>query len=214
MDRLTLVIGSKNYSSWSLRAWLALRVTGEPFDEVVVALGQPETKAEILGYSPSGKVPVLRQGPLTVWDSLAICEYLAECFPEAGLWPADRGARATARSVVAEVHSGFQALRQNMPMDCRASLPGEGRAEGVRQDIDRIVQIWDTCRHCFGGEGELLFGSFTIADAFSAPVVSRFVTYGVEPASTAARAYMDAIWALPAMADWVAAARQEPKAPR
>ncbi len=145
-----------------------------------------------------------------MWDSLAICEYLAETFPRAVLWPVGAGARATARSVAAEMHSGFVALRQNMPMNCRAAKPGEGMAEGVQRDIERIVEIWETCRHCFGSGGEFLFGTFSIADAFYAPVVSRFVTYGVRPESPTAQAYMDAVWALPTMREWVAAAREEP----
>jgi glutathione S-transferase len=210
MDRLEIVIGNKNLSSWSLRAWLALRATGVPFDEVVVPLDRPGTRSEILKHSPAGKVPALKHGPLTVWDSLAICEYLAAAFPQAALWPADAGARATARSVVCEMHSGFVALRSNMPMDCRASRPGQGMAEGVQRDIDRICEIWETCRHCFGAGGPYLFGGFTIADAFYAPVVSRFVTYGVRPASEVARSYIDALWSFDAMRDWVAAAREEP----
>jgi glutathione S-transferase len=209
MERLTLVIGDRNLSSWSLRAWLAMKATGAPFQEVMVRLDRPETKEEILRYSPSGRVPALRHGALTIWDSLSIAEYLAERFPEARLWPEDPGARATARSVVAEMHSGFAALRRNMPMDCRASRPGEGMAEGVAEDIDRIVDIWTVCRHCFGRSGEYLFGSFTVADAFYAPVVSRFVTYGVRPSSEAAESYTDAIWRSPWMKEWVEGARAE-----
>lgn len=208
MSDMTLVIANRNYSSWSLRAWLALEATGAPFDEVLVPLGEPDTRAAILRWSPSGRVPALRHGEVTVWDSLAISEHLAEHFPDAGLWPQDPAPRAVARSVTAEMHSGFTALRSNMPMNLRASRPGAGRAPGVDEDIERIVAIWERCRRDHGGTGDLLFGGFTIADAAFAPVVGRFRTYGVEPGG-AAGAYMDAIWALPAMQTWVEAARAE-----
>jgi glutathione S-transferase len=208
MDRLNLIIGNRNYSSWSLRAWLALEATGADYDEIVIPLGQPETRAEILRWSPTGRVPVLRNGEHLIWDSLAICEHLAERFPAAKLWPSDSRARGVARSVVAEMHSGFTALRTHMPMNLRASRPGAGRAEGVDDDIDRIVEIWEICCRDFGGKGDLLFGDFTIADAFYAPVVSRFVTYGLDPGGVAS-AYMNAVWALPAMMDWAEKARAE-----
>jgi glutathione S-transferase len=208
MSRPTLIIANRNYSSWSLRAWLAMHATGADFDEILVPLGRPETAAEILRWSPTGRVPALRDGDLVVWDSLAICEYLAERFPDAGLWPADRRARATARSVVAEMHSGFTAVRSHMPMNLRASRPGAGRGAGVDQDIQRITALWESCRRDFGAGGDLLFGGFTIADAFYAPVVSRFLTYGVETAGVAGE-YMAAVWALPAMRDWADSAREE-----
>ena len=208
MSDMTLVIANRNYSSWSLRAWLALEATGEPFEEVLMPLGRPETHAEILRWSPTGRVPALRHGEITVWDSLAISEYLAERFPGAGLWPTDPAARALARSVSAEMHSGFSALRSNMPMNLRASRPGVGRAPGVDEDIARIAAIWETCRRDHGGSGDLLFGGFTIADAAFAPVVGRFRTYGVSPGGMA-EAYMDAVWALPAMQTWFEAARAE-----
>jgi len=209
MSDMTLVIANRNYSSWSLRAWLALEATGAPFDEVLVPLGEPDTRVAILRWSPSGRVPALRHGEVTVWDSLAISEHLAERFPDAGLWPQDPAPRAVARSVTAEMHSGFTALRSNMPMNLRASRPGAGRAPGVDEDIERIVAIWERCRRDHGGAGDLLFGGFTIADAAFAPVVGRFRTYGVAPGG-AAEAYMDAIWALPTMQTWVEAARAEP----
>jgi glutathione S-transferase len=208
MERPTLIIANRNYSSWSLRAWLALEATGQPFDEVVIPLGRPETTGEILRWSPTGRVPALHHGEIRLWDSLAICEYLAEAFPEAGLWPADPRARATARSVVAEMHSGFTALRSYMTMNLRASYPGVGREPGVDEDIARITAIWEECRTTHGAGGDLLFGSFTIADAFYAPVVSRFLTYGVSPGGIAGQ-YMDAVWALPAMRDWAEKARAE-----
>jgi glutathione S-transferase len=208
MSRPTLVIGNRNYSSWSMRAWLALRATGAPFDEVLVPLGRPETGAEILRWSPTGRVPALHDGGLVIWDSLAICEYLAEKFPEAGLWPAEEAARAAARSVTAEMHSGFTALRSQMPMNLRASCPTAESDPAVDEDIRRILEIWESCRRDFGSGGEMLFGGFTIADAFYAPVASRFITYGVDPQGAAGR-YMAALWALPAVREWADAARTE-----
>ena len=204
----TLIIGNRNYSSWSLRAWLALEATGRPFEEVVVPLGQPETTDNILRWSPTGCVPAYRDGGIEIWDSLAICEHLAETCPEAELWPADPSARAAARSVVAEMHSGFVPLRKHMPMNVRASYPGAGREPGVDEDIARITTIWEECRAAFGAGGGLLFGKFTIADAFYAPVVSRFLTYGVTPGGVAGE-YMEAVWAMPAMQDWAQKARAE-----
>jgi glutathione S-transferase len=208
VGNLTLVIGNRNYSSWSLRAWLALQATGLSFEEVIVPLGRPETEAEILRHSPTARVPALTHGELLIWDSLAICEYLAELAPEAHLWPADPAARAVARSVTAEMHSGFVPLRKHMPMNLRASYPGAGREPGVEEDIRRIAAIWEQCRRDYGRGGSLLFGDFTIADAFFAPVVSRFRTYGVSLQGEAKR-YMDAVWSLPAMIEWSDKARAE-----
>jgi glutathione S-transferase len=214
MSELTLVVGSKNYSSWSLRPYLALAHTGQPFQEVVVALDAPDTAAHIARYSPSGRVPVLRHGELTLWDSLAICEYLAESFPEARLWPEDRAARAVARSVTAEMHSGFAALRQSLPMNIRARRPGQGQdVPGVRADVQRIQALWSECRQRFGQGGPFLFGAFSIADAFYAPVVTRFVTYGVELDAVGA-AYRDAVLGLPAMRRWTEEAAAEPPVKR
>lgn len=209
MAALTLVIANKAYSSWSLRAWLALKLTGAAFAEVVIPLDRPETAAAIAHHTPSGKVPVLRDGPLAVWDSLAIVEYLAERFPEAGLWPEPSDARAHARSVCAEMHAGFQALRQNMPMNVRVAKPGRGRTPEVALDIARIQDLWRDCRARHGAGGPFLFGRFSAADAFYAPVVTRFITYAValDPVS---QAYADAILAWPAIAEWTAAARAEP----
>jgi glutathione S-transferase len=205
---ITLIIGNRNYSSWSLRAWLALQTTGLNFEEVLVPLGRPETESEILRHSPTARVPALTHGELLIWDSLAICEYLAELAPEAGLWPADPAARAVARSVTAEMHSGFVPLRKHMPMNLRASYPGAGREPGVEDDIRRIVAIWEQCRRDHGRDGSMLFGQFTIADAFFAPVVSRFRTYGISLEGEARR-YMDAVWSLPAMVEWSDKARAE-----
>lgn len=210
MSGLTLVIGNKNYSSWSLRAWLAMKQAGLDFTEVRIRLATPATRREILLYSPAGKVPVLIDGAVTVWESLAICEYLAELCPAARLWPEDPAARALARAISAEMHAGFERLRLHMPMNCRARLPGKGRAPGVEDDIDRLTAIWRHCRQRFGGGGELLFGRFTIADAMYAPVVARFVTYEVR-LDPVAKAYVEAVWNLSALREWVAAAEAEPE---
>lgn len=206
---LTLIVGNKNYSSWSMRPWLALKKTGAAFEEVVIPLSRPETRAEIFKHSPSGFVPTLKDDDLTIWESLAICEYLAERFPDAGLWPQDPSARAIARSVAAEMHAGFSALRNNMPMNVRGNSPGKGRAPGVQEDVNRISAIWRDCRTRFGTSGPYLFGGFTIADAMYAPVVSRFVTYQVE-LDADAKAYVNTMWADPAMAAWIEGARREP----
>lgn len=208
MSGLQLVIGNKTYSSWSLRPWLLLTQCGIPFSEIRIALYQAQGKVQARQYSPAGKVPVLLDGALRVWDSLAICEYLAERFPEQRLWPADPAARALARSISAEMHSGFTALREHMTMNCRKILPGKGRAAGVQDDIERIQEIWRDCRSRYGADGPFLFGQFSIADAMYAPVVTRFVTYVValDPLS---QAYVDHIWALPALQSWVAQAREE-----
>ncbi len=201
-----LVIGDKNLSSWSLRPWLALSVAGLDFVEVNVRLGRPETKREILRHSPSGKVPCLIDGSVVVWESLAICEYAAELAP--ALWPADAAARAEARAVSAEMHAGFAALRQNMPMAVCAAKPGAGRTPEVDADIARIVALWEACRARHGAGGPFLFGAFSIADAMYAPVVWRFATYAVE-VPPLARAWMAAMLALPAMQQWRAGAAAE-----
>jgi len=206
---LIIVIGNKNYSSWSMRPWLALKKTGAPFEEVVIPLDRPETRTEIFKHSPTGRIPTLKDGELVIWESLAICEYLAEKFPEAGLWPADPAARAVARAVSSEMHAGFSALRSNMPMNCRGNAPGKGRAPGVQEDVNRISAIWRDCRTRFGAGGAYLFGQFSIADAMFAPVASRFVTYQVE-LDTDAKSYVNTIWADPAVAAWVEGARREP----
>ncbi len=204
---LTLVIGNKNYSSWSLRPWLALKQAGIPFEEAMVDLYAPDAKAQLARHSPSSRVPALIDGALTVWDSIAICEYAAEIEP--ALWPQDRAARATARAVSAEMHSGFAALRSNMPMDCQARLPGAGRTPESEKDIARIAALWEECRGRHGAGGPFLFGRFSIADAMYAPVVWRFRSYGVELPAIA-RDYADTMEALPAMQHWLAAALAEP----
>jgi glutathione S-transferase len=208
MPSLTLVIGNKNYSSWSMRPWLVLRQADVAFREVRIPLYWPESAAELSAWSPSGKVPALHDGEIRVWDSLAICEYLAERFPEKQLWPADPAARAVARSVSAEMHAGFAALRTQMSMNIRARYPGMGRTAESLADIGRIVTIWTDCRAQFGSGGDFLFGRFSIADAMYAPVALRFQTYGVTLAG-AAKAYADAVLALPALHEWVADAVAE-----
>jgi glutathione S-transferase len=208
VDAITLVIANRNYSSWSLRPWLALKHAGLPFDEVIVALDRPETRAEILVHSPSGRVPALRHGSVRVWDSLAICEYVAELAPNANLWPEDRAVRAVARAVSAEMHSGFAALRTQMTMNIRRRIEGVVPNAETRADIARILEIWNDCRSRFGKGGPFLFGGFTIADAMFAPVVTRFRTYGVDTGAVAT-AYMDATFADPAMSAWVTMSREE-----
>lgn len=208
MSELVLVIGNKRISSWSLRPWLALKQAGLPFREVSVALRQPDTKARILDHSPSGKVPFLRHGSLGVWESLAICEYVAELAPATRLWPEDGAARAVARAVSCEMHAGFAALRQHLPMDvCTKTalpeLPPEAAA-----DVRRVAALWNDCRSRFGAGGPFLFGTFSVADAMYAPVATRFETYGV-PLDPVSEAYAAAIRALPAMQEWKAAAGQE-----
>lgn len=205
----TLVIANKNYSSWSLRPWLAMKQAGIPFEEKLVLLCGEGWKDEVVRNSPSGRVPVLRHGRRTVWESLAILEYLAEAFPGAGLWPPDAEARAVARSVAAEMHAGFTALRAHMPMNLRKSLPGKGRGEGVDEDIGRIAAMWGDCRARFGRGGPFLFGAFTNADAMYAPVVTRFKTFAVDLDDTC-RAYCDAVLSLPALGEWYRAAKAEP----
>jgi glutathione S-transferase len=208
MEPWTLIIGNKNYSSWSLRAWLVLEHAGVPYQEKLVVLDVPESPAELAKVSPTRRVPVLRIGDLSVWDSLAIAETVAERAPGAGLWPADADARAVARAVTCEMHSGFTALREHMPMNVRRRAPGVERKPGVAEDVARIQALWAETRARFGKGGPFLFGAFGIADAFFAPVVSRFVTYEVEVDSVS-RAYMDAVWALPAMKAWCAASAAE-----
>jgi glutathione S-transferase len=199
---LTLVIGNKNYSSWSMRPWVAMAAFGIPFQEVRVLLDQDDTANRICSYSASGRVPVLLAGEeMTIWDSLAICEYLAEQFPELHLWPQDVAARAMARSVCAEMHAGFSDLRNSMSMNIRASYPGKGRTPGTQADIGRISEIWEECLSRFGHH-QFLFGEFSIADAYYAPVVMRFRTYGVSLAP-ALDAYCQRVLAHPAVARWV-----------
>ena len=209
MSDLTLYLGSRRTSSWSLRPWLALKHCDVPFREIVIPLGTPGTAEAIRQVSPSGRVPVLRHRDLTVWDSLAICEYLHETIPEARLWPEHPRARAEARAVVAEMHAGFGALRQHMSFAIDERRSNQGRAPGVAEDIARITAIWKDCRHRFGSGGPYLFGAFSLADCFYAPVVTRFDTYGVE-LDPVSRRYADAVRAVPEFQRWRAAALEEP----
>lgn len=212
MPEMTLAIANKNYSSWSLRAWLALRQTGADFDEVVIPLREANTRTEILKYSPSALLPALVDGETTIWDSLAIIEYLAEKYPEAGLWPVDRNARAYARAAAAEMHAGFIPMRKAMPMNLRRKTAPIDANDAVNGDINRIQALWRNCRRRFGGacgEGDFLMGSFSAIDAFYAPVATRFITYDVSMEDHT-RSYADAVMAHPDMADWINAAQKEP----
>ena len=213
MPAFTIVLGNKAYSSWSLRGWLLLTRSGAAFEEVVVPLDRPGFKAEILAHSPSGRVPTLKADGLTIWDSLAIAEFLHELFPEAGLWPADPAARAVARAVTAEMHAGFAALRERLPMDLKRTALAPGAFDfgdaGLRSDIDRIAEIWTDCRALSPNGGPFLFGAFGAADAFYVPVATRFRTYGVALEGAAA-AYRDALLNWPDLAAWTEAARAEP----
>ncbi len=206
---LTLVIGNKNYSSWSLRPWLVLKQAGIPFTELRIPLYHaPDWREQVRKYSPSGLVPALRHGAIKIWDSLAICEYLAERFPEKRLWPADVVARAEARTVSAEMHSGFQALRHGMFTNVRRRMPNRGRTPEAAANIERVTAIWNDYRQRYAAGGPFLFGHFSIADAMYAPVALRFQTYTVAP-SGAAHEYMRTLLALPAMQEWIAAAHAE-----
>jgi len=209
MAQLKIVIGNKKYSSWSLRGWLVLKQIGVPFEEILIPLDQPNTQEQIARYSPSGRVPTLIDGDVVVWDSLAICEHLNERFPDRHLWPADRKARAVARSISAEMHSGFQNLRNDLSMKIVESIPTSTFRPEVKEEIRRIIAIWTDCRQRFAGGKPFLFGDFSNADVMFAPVVSRFRTYGVPLEGTAA-AYAETIWKLPAMQEWLAAAKIEP----
>ncbi|MGA8610471.1 MAG: glutathione S-transferase family protein [Xanthobacteraceae bacterium] len=204
---LQLIIGNKNYSSWSLRPWLAMKVPGIAFEETLISLDAPDFKARVRALSGAGKVPVLIDGDTCVWESLAILEYLAEKFP--GLWPAQEHARAHARAIAAEMHAGFLPLRRHLPMNIRRPVKPRLLDQGATADAARIDAVWNECRVQFGSGGPFLYGAFCAADAMYAPVVWRFHTYAVEVSATA-RAYMDAVIALPASREWREAARREP----
>jgi glutathione S-transferase len=205
---LQLAIANKNYSSWSMRPWVLLTQAGIAFEEIQLKFTDEGGVGGIEAYSPTRQVPVLIAGAEPVWDSLAICEAVAELFPHKQLWPADARARQVARSVCAEMHAGFRNLRSAMPMNIRASLPGKGMSPAVQRDIDRIAEIWESCRARFGTGGDMLFGQFTIADAYYAPVATRFRTYAVA-LPPAAQRYADALFALAAVREWTAQARRE-----
>jgi len=212
-QRYRLVIGNKSWSSWSLRPWLAMRRLGLPFEEINVRLRQPDSKAEILKFSPSGMVPLLLDGDIAVWDSLAILEYLAEQHPEADLWPSDRRARALARCAAAEMHSGFMPLRRACSMEVLSVSPLDPVPEDVAADATRVVALWRECRSRTPVPGPFLFGAFTAADAMYAPVASRFRTYlpDLTPYGDdgTAAAYIETIFAMPEMQAWIDGAREQ-----
>ena len=204
---LHLIVGNKNYSSWSFRPWLAMKVVGIAFQETVISLEASDFKARVTALSGAGRVPVLIDGDVRVWESLAILEYLAEKFPAAGLWPKDSGARAHARAIASEMHAGFVPLRQQLPMNVARPVKRRALDESAAKDVSRIDAIWSECRAKFGGP--FLFGPCGAADAMYAPVVWRFHTYAVE-VGAAARAYMKTMMTLPAWSEWRDAARREP----
>ena len=206
---LALIIGNKNYSSWSLRPWLAMKMAGIAFDETVIPLYEPGSREQILKYSPAGKVPVLIDGEQRVWESLAILEYLAEKFPNAGLWPAGMHARSHARVVAAEMHAGFRALRKNCPMNLWLPVKKRPQPDEVMENVRRIDALWSDCRARFGQGGPFLFGAFGAADAMYAPVASRLHSYGLGVSGVSQR-YVDAILTLPAVVEWREAALKEP----
>ncbi|HEY4775711.1 MAG TPA: glutathione S-transferase family protein [Xanthobacteraceae bacterium] len=204
---LRLVIGNKNYSSWSFRPWIAMKVAGIPFEETVISLDAPDFKPRLLEISGSGKVPALVDGDVRVWESLAILEYLAERFPAARLWPSDARARAHARAIANEMHAGFLPLRRLCPMNMWRPVRRRELTPEAAANVRRIDEMWSDCRARFGGP--FLFGRFSAADAMYAPVVSRFHTYAIEVGAPA-RACMDAVMALPAWREWKDAAVKEP----
>jgi glutathione S-transferase len=208
VKQLKLAIANKNYSSWSMRPWVLLTQAGIAFEEIQLKFSDSGKVAGIEPYSPTRQVPVLIVDGEPVWDSLAIAEAVAELFPHKQLWPAEPRARQIARSICAEMHGGFRDLRGAMPVNIRASLPGKGMSPAVQRDIDRIVEIWESCRARFGNGGELLFGQFTAADAYYAPVATRFLTYAVT-LPPAAQRYAGALLQLPAVREWIAQARRE-----
>jgi glutathione S-transferase len=206
---LTLVIGNKNYSSWSLRPWIAMRVAGIAFEEIVIPLYEPGSPERMLTFSPTGKVPALIDGAVRVWESLAILEYLAEKFPGAALWPADAAARAHARAVASEMHADFAPLRRHCPMNMRRPPKPREMTPEASANARRIDALWTDCRTRFGAGGPFLFGAFGAADAMYAPIVSRLHTYAM-PVGPTAQAYMRAVMALPAWQEWQASAYAEP----
>ena len=206
---LTLVIGNKNYSSWSLRPWITMKAAGIPFEERLIPLYDGDYKQRLLEISPGGKVPILIDGDIRVWESLAILEHLAERFPDAGLWPKDPGARAHARAISAEMHAGFVPLRSECPMNLwRPVIPRAISPEALA-NVARIDAMWTECRSRFGAGGQFLFGPFSAADAMYAPVVTRLATYDL-PVGDVARSYMAAVMASPAFVEWKAAGVKEP----
>lgn len=204
----TLVIGNKNYSSWSLRPWLLMKEAGIEFDEHRIVLDTPTTAQEIAEFSAAGRVPILKIGDETIWDSLAICETVAERWPEKQLWPEDPTERASARSISAEMHAGFPHLRACMPMNCRAMGRKVHLPDELGRDIDRVIAIWSECHQHYGDRGGWLFGEFSVADAMFAPVVLRMRTYGINLPESALH-YPRRLLESAAMQDWLAAAECE-----
>ena len=204
----TLIIGNKNYSTWSLRAWLLLREAGIDFEEHRIALDEATTSSQIAAYTNAGRVPVLVLDECTIWDTLAIAETVAERWPEKQLWPTDPDARAHARSVSAEMHSGFETLRNSMPMNCRAMGRKVSLPDKLTDDIDRVIAIWTDCHQRYSADGDWLFGNFSVADAMFAPVVLRFRTYGINLPESAA-SYATRLLESPAMQEWLTAAETE-----
>lgn len=210
---LTLVIGNKNYSSWSLRPWLVLRVFAVAFRELKLALDTPEFDARIGAYSPSGRVPALHDGGVRLWDSLAIAEYANERWLGGRGWPADLAVRAHARAISAEMHSGFTALRRELPMNCAKRVSAPALSADAAADVARVLSIWHEARTRFAAHGAFLYGAFSIADAMYAPVVLRFRSYGIE-LDPVARAWSETMLALPALQEWLADAAAEPRSER
>ena len=207
-----LIIGNRAYSSWSMRGWLACKQSGEEFEELVVPMFDREWERRREGdeFAPSlGKVPILWDGDIVVWDSMAIIEFLADRHGPALYWPEDEGARSVARSMAAEMHSGFSNLRRELPMNVRKSFPPRDISDPVKEEIDRIMQLWAQARARFGGTGQFLFGEWCAADMMYAPVVTRFITYGV-PVPSFALAYMKAVLSHPNVAEWIDKAQDEP----
>jgi glutathione S-transferase len=205
---LTLVIGNKNLSSWSLRPWVLLKHAGIAFGEQKLALDTPEFYSQIGAISPSKRVPVLYHGDLRIWESLAICEYIAEQFPQAALWPADKRARALARAASSEMHAGFASLRQECSMKVTERHPGFRLSPSTQKDVDRIIELWSECKHAAAVDGPFLFGAFSIADAMFAPVAFRFRTHDIA-APDEARTYVQTLLNLPAMKEWEQGAADE-----
>ncbi len=208
MDKFTLVIGNKNYSSWSLRPWLLMKQAKIPFEEVIIPLFTPGYKEKILQYSPAGKVPLLKHGKITIWESVAICDYLNDIFPKKNLLPKDKKKRALARSICAEMHAGFLAFRKNCPMNVKAKKEPKDNPPELYKDVARIKAIWEECRRLSKKDGEFLFGNFTMADAMYAPIVFRFNTYGIT-IDGEAKKYADFMFNLPALQEWYQAALKE-----
>ena len=205
---VTLIIGNKNYSTWSLRAWLLLREAGIEFEEQRIALDKADTMSQIAKFTDAGRVPILVLGEHTIWDTLAIAETVAERWPEKQLWPTDPDARAHARSISAEMHSGFETLRKCLPMNCRAMGRNVSQPDELTDDIDRVIAIWTDCHERYSADGDWLFGHFGVADAMFAPVVLRFRTYGIDLPESAA-AYATRLLESPAMQEWLSAAETE-----